>query len=56
MVLGRVGAHDEDTVTVLYIDPMVRHGTATERLCQSRNRRAVSQPGLVLDINQAERS
>jgi hypothetical protein len=38
MIFGRVGSHHQDAVTVLDIDPVIRHGPAPERLCQSRNR------------------
>lgn len=56
MVFGSVAALDKNTITVLNIDPVIRHRAASERLCQSRYRGAVSDPGLVLKIDQAERT
>ena len=35
---------------------MIRHGAASERLCQSRYRSAVSNTGLVLDVDQTQPS
>ncbi len=54
MTLGRIGTHDEDTVTVSDIDPVIGHCAASERLCQSRNSGAVSDTGLVFDIDQTQ--
>ena len=44
---------NENTITVLEIDPVIRHRAASERLCQSRYSGAVSDPGLVIDVHQA---
>jgi len=49
-----VASHDEDHVTVLEIDPVIRHCAASERLSQSRYSRAVSDPGLVFNIDQTQ--
>ena len=54
MVLGRVGPHDQDDVSVLDVDPVVRHCTASKRLCQSRYSCAVSDARLVFDVHQAQ--
>ena len=51
---GRVAAHNQNAITVLKIDPVIRHGAASERLCQSRYSSAVSDTGLVLDIDQTQ--
>ena len=56
MVFGSIAAHDKDTITVLDVDPVVGHRTASERLCQSRNSGAVSDTCLVLYVHQAERA
>ena len=53
VILGGVGPHDQDYVCVLEVNPVVRHCTASERLCQSRNSCAVSNAGLMFDIHQA---
>ena len=54
VMLGGIAAHDQDAIAVLQIDIVVRHGTASERLSQSRYRWAVSDPGLVIDVDQAQ--
>ena len=41
------------TSAILEIYPVVRHCTASERLCQSRNCCAVSNAGLMFNIHQA---
>ena len=56
VVLGRVGTHNQHTVTIGDVLPMVAHRAASERLCQSRYSCAVSEPRLVLYVHQAERS
>jgi hypothetical protein len=53
VVGGSVAAHDEDTITVLEVDPVIGHCAAPERLCQSRNSCAVSYTGLVFNPNEA---
>ena len=42
----------KNTVTVFDIDPVIGHRAASERLCQSRNSGAMSDTGLVFDIDQ----
>ena len=54
MVLRRVSAHDQDDIGVQHVDPMVGHRSPTERGRQTGDRGAVSEPGLVLDVHQAE--
>ena len=54
MVFGSIAAHDQDSITVLEIDPVIGHCAAPERLCQSRNSGAVSYTGLVVDVDQAQ--
>jgi len=54
MIFCGIAAHDQDTVTVLNINPVIGHCTASERLSQSRNRGRVSDPGLMIELHQAE--
>ncbi len=56
MVLRRVGSHHQDAVAVSNVDPVIGHGAASERLCQSRNSGAVSDTGLMFNIDQAQGS
>ena len=51
MVFGGIAAHDEKGISVFKIDPVICHCPTSERLCQSRNRWAVSGTGLVIDMN-----
>lgn len=53
VVFSCIAALNENTITVLEIDPVIRHRAASERLCQSRYSGAVSDPGLVIDVHQA---
>jgi hypothetical protein len=55
MVFRRVASHGQDAITVSDIDPVVGHCAASERLCQSRNCCAVSDTGLMFDVDKAER-
>ena len=55
VVLRGVAPHDQDAIAVLQIDVVVRHRTAPERLSQSRYGGAVSDPGLVVDVDQPHR-
>ena len=50
MVFGGIAPHDENGIRVLDVDPVVGHCAASERLCQSRNRGAVSDAGLVVHV------
>ncbi len=52
VVFGGVAAHDKDTVTVLQVNIVVRHRTAAKRLSQSRYGGAVSDAGLVIDMDE----
>src|SRR5262245_49995871 len=54
MIFRRVPAHDQDDIGVQHVDPMVGHRPSTERGRQTDDRGAVSEPGLVFDIHQAE--
>ena len=54
MVFGSVAAHDKKAITVFEVHPVIGHGTAPKRLSQSRNSWAVSDPGLVVDVNQPQ--
>jgi hypothetical protein len=56
VVLSNIAAHVHNNVSVSKIDIMIGHGTASERLSQSRYRGAVSDTGLVFDVDDAERS
>jgi hypothetical protein len=50
MVFGSIAAHNQNTITVLNIIPVVGHRTASERLSQSRNSCAVSDTGLMFEV------
>ena len=54
VVFSRIGAHDQNAVTVSNVDPVIGHCAASERLCQSRNSGAVSDTGLMFNINQPQ--
>ena len=54
MVFSGIASHDENAVAVFNVDPVVGHCTASERLCQSRNRGAVSDACLVFDVHQPQ--
>ena len=54
MVFGHIAAHVQDDIGIAEIDKMIGHGTASERLSQSRYRGAVSDTGLVLDVHEAQ--
>ena len=51
MVFSSIAAHDKYDIAVVDIYPVVCHCATTERLCQSRNSGGVSNPGLVVYIN-----
>ena len=55
MVLSNIPTHVQDNIGISKIDIMIGHCTASERLSQSRYSGAVSDTGLVLDIDYAER-
>ena len=50
-----VAAHDQNNVGILDIDVMIGHGTTAERLSQSRYARTVSDPGLMIHLDDAQR-
>ena len=54
MVFRRISAHDQDDIGVQHVDPMVGHRPSAERGRQTDDRGAVSEPGLVFDVHQAE--
>ena len=54
MIFRRVAALDEDDIAVDNIDIVIGHRTPSERLCQSRYSGRVSDPGLVVHIDQSE--
>ena len=54
VILGRVAAHDQDDVGVHHVDPVVGHGAPAEGGRQTGDRGAVSETGLVLDVDEAE--
>ena len=54
VIFSHIAAHVQDDVGIAKINVMVRHGAASERLSQSRYRSAVSDTGLVLDIDQPQ--
>ena len=54
MVFSGIAALNENDIAVLDVNPMIRHTTATERLCQSRYSGAVSDPGLVIYVGESK--
>lgn len=52
VIFSGIASHNKDAVTVLQVNIMICHRTTTERLSQSRNRRAVSDAGLVIDVDE----
>ena len=56
MVFGSVAAHDENAITIFDVNPVIGHCSTPERLSQSRNRRAVSDTGLVVQIDDSQGS
>ena len=53
-MLGGIAAHNQNTIGILYINVMVRHGTASKRLSQSRHRWTVSDTGLMIYIDHTQ--
>jgi hypothetical protein len=51
VVLGHIATHVQDDIRISKIDIMIGHGTASERLSQSRYSSAVSDTGLMFDID-----
>ena len=56
MRLGGIGAVDQDQVGVPDVTPVVRHRPSAERGGQTGHRGAVSNAGLLLDVDDAERA
>ena len=54
VVLGDVAAFHQDRLAVLQVDPVVGHRSPTERGPQTGDRGAMSKPGLMFDVGQAE--
>src|ERR1700756_5195788 len=54
MILRGVSAHDQDDIGIDHVDPMVGHRPSAERGRQTDDRRAVSEPGPVFGVHQAE--
>jgi hypothetical protein len=54
VVLSHITTHVQNNISISKIDVMIGHCTASERLSQSRYRGAVSDTGLMFDIDDAE--
>ena len=54
MMFSGIAADNKNHVGILDVDPVVGHSTASERLCQSRNSGAVSDPGLVVHLDNTQ--
>ena len=50
MVLGRIGANDNNDVRVLACGERRRHRACTDALEKGRYRRRVAQPGAVINV------
>jgi hypothetical protein len=55
MIPSCIGAHNQDDITVLDVNPVVRHRSSTKRLRQSCNNSGVSYAHLVFDVYLAHR-
>jgi len=53
-MLRHVTPHNQNAIAVFPIDIVVRHGTASTRLSRAAYRGAVSDPGLMIDIDHAQ--
>ena len=51
MMFCSIAAHNQDGIRVLDVDPVIRHSPTSERLCQSRYSRTVSDTRLVVDMD-----
>src|SRR5207253_10369327 len=56
VVLGRIGAHRQDDVRILDVDPSVGHRPAAERGGQTGHRGTVSNPCLTVPVRYADRA
>ena len=54
VIFSYIAPHVENDISVPKIDIMIGHCTTSERLSQSRYRGAVSDTGLVLNIDNAQ--
>jgi hypothetical protein len=54
VVFSCIAPHYQDAIAVADVNPMVGHCAASERLCQSRNCSAVSDTGLVFNVNETQ--
>ena len=54
MMFSSITAHNKHCIGILDVDPMIRHSTASERLCQSRNSGAVSGTRLVIQMDNTQ--
>ena len=54
MICCCVGTHHQDAIGIPDVDPVIRHRASSERLCQSRNRSAVLDTGLMFNIYQSQ--
>ena len=54
MMFCGIAADNKHCIGIFDINPVVRHCTASERLCQSRNSGAVSDPCLVVHIDNTQ--
>ncbi len=54
MIFGYISPHIKDDIRVSKIDKMIGHCTASERLSQSRYSSAVSDTGLVLNVDETQ--
>ena len=54
MIFGCIASHNQDAIAVADVNPVVGHCAASERLCQSRNSGAVSDTGLVFNVDQTQ--
>ena len=54
MIFGYITTHVQNNIRITKINVMIGHRTTSERLSQSRYSRAVSDTGLVFNINDAQ--
>ena len=54
VILGGIGAHNEDDIGIANIRPVIGHGTAPETLRQTGDGGGMSYPGLGLRVHHTE--
>jgi hypothetical protein len=54
VVFGNITTHVQDDISISKINIMIGHCTTSIRLCQSRNSGAVSDTGLVLNVDETQ--